>query len=351
MKKLPLALAISALTTVPLTFAETTLYESEQGKFSTYGALQFEVETYEGQAKFQSQASHLGFSGERQLKHGLTAFANLEIEYDASRKNKISSDADDDGELEIYNTYLGVSGGFGELKLGNFDSVIYDLVTGQADIMENLGYRGLVENETHAHGSSLAYTLPEFVDGLEIALAVKHYASAKALDAGTSSDTSKQQFNFQFAANYSLTNEFSLGFGVDQNNKNVDHIEHHPIAGDERAVLSKANGKTDPIFALSALYANETFHLGLTAEKSGDFKLANLTGGFNYGAGEVYALVSFADDSDEKGVDWGLGANYELGEDFLVYAEVARGNDKNSELQGSNGKATQAITFGAAYYW
>lgn len=332
MKKLPLALAISALTTVPLTFAETTLYESEQGKFSTYGALQFEVETYDGQAKFQSQASHLGFSSERQLKHGLTAFANLEFEYDASRKSKVGSD-DDDSELEIYNTFIGVSGGFGELKLGNFDSVIFDLVTGQADIMENLGYRGLVEDETHAHGSSLAYTLPEFVDGLEIALAVKHYSSEEA-DGVNPSASKKQEFNFQFAANYQLTEEFSLGFGVDQNNDKADDY----LDG-------------DAIFALSALYATETFHLGLTAEKSGDFKLANLSGGFDYGAGEVYALVSFADDSDEKGVDWGLGANYELGEDFLVYAEIARGNDKNSELPGSNGKATQAITFGAAYYW
>lgn len=340
MKKLPLALAVASVIAAPLAAAETTLYEGEQGKFSTYGALQFEVETYEGQAQFQSQASHLGFSGERQLKHGLTAFANLEFEYDASRKSKVGSDDDDDdSELEIYNTFIGVSGGFGELKLGNFDSVIYDLVTGQADIMENLGYRGLVENETHAHGSSLAYTLPEFVDGLEIALAVKHYSSEEA-DGVNPSASKKQEFNFQFAANYSLTNEFSLGFGVDQNSKDA-----------EETGLVDAKGETDPIFALSALYANETFHLGLTAEKSGDFKLANLTGGFNYGAGEVYALVSFADDSDEKGVDWGLGANYELGEDFLVYAEVARGNDKNSELQGSNGKATQAITFGAAYYW
>lgn len=323
-KALPLALTASALTLASAAQASVTLYESDKGKFSTYGLLQFDVEVNDGKGKFQDQGSRIGFSGERNLNHNLTGFANVELRYEGHERNE--------SEIEVRDTYFGLRGDFGELKLGNFDSVVYDLVTAQADIMENVGWRSFIEDSTHAQGRSLAYTLPELADGLVIALAAKYYSEEDSVN-------EKQQINFQFAANYSLTEEFSLGFGIDQNNKNAD----------PENVNSK--GKTKPIIAVSGLYATDDFHLGLVAEQSDKMVSANFSAGVNYGAGEVYFLAAFQDDDNEKGTDVGLGINYELDEDFWVYAEAARGNSKNSEIQDDRGKATNVVTLGAAYKW
>lgn len=329
--------AISAATA----YADINIYNKNSTKFATYGKLQLDIENFDGENKYKNNGSRLGFKSERQLKHGLTGFARLEVRYDASHKSVIGTN--DEAKLDIRNTYLGIKGGLGKIIIGNFDSIIEQLITGQADIMESYGWRPLISGGTHARGNSLAYTLPEIITNLTLALAVKHYSGNKVEEAKITSANGNQQFNFQLATHYQLTPSFSLGLGVDQNNKRAE------------AIWANEQQDTDPIYAFSALYETKVFHLGLTAEKTDNLKAANFTAGVGYNAGKVYLISAWQDNSKHSGLDFALGINYELEKNFWLYGELALGNDKNSALrkQIATDKytGTQAVTLGVAYKW
>lgn len=337
MKKTLIAASIAALAATSAN-AAVKIYESETGSLSSYGKVQLELENYDGENTIQNQGSRFGFSGESKLDNGMTAFTNFEFRFQPGLENK--------DDMTVRNSYLGVKGDFGSVKAGNIDSIVYTMVTEQADIMENRGYRSLDEGENNARATSIVYETND-LNGFKIAANIKHYASNKSQYAGTgapleSADPAgKEQWNLQLGVTYQLNEEVKFGLAVDQNNK-----KGQPEYDD-------ANGKTKPIIAASALYETEQFGAGLVLENSDDYMVANLTGSVNYGAGDVYALVSFMDDDNESGVDFGLGANYKMSKNFKVYGEVAVGNDKQSEIQklDASGDGVAAVTVGAAYKW
>ncbi|GLR63405.1 porin [Marinospirillum insulare] len=343
MKKTLIAASIAALATTSAN-AAVKLYESETGSFSSYGKVQLELENYDGENTIQNQGSRLGFSGEKKLENGLTAFTNFEFRFQPGVQNDITEGGDDGGEWTTRNSYLGVKGDFGSVKAGNFDSITYSMVTGQADIMENEGYRSLDTGSVNSRGTAIAYETNDLA-GFKIGLGIKHYASDESAygprAAGNEKLTSNngdEVWNIQLGATYQLNDELSFGLAFDQNNE-----DGNPGVG--------VAGDADPIIAASVNYATDAFGAGLVLENSGDYMVANLTGSVNYGAGDVYALVSFADNDVDTGVDFGLGANYKLAKTFHVYGEVAVGNDDVSEIQDSKDKGTTAVTLGAAYKW
>ena len=343
MKKTLIAASIAALAATSAN-AAVKIYESETGSFSSYGKVQLELENYDGENTIQNQGSRLGFAGETKLENGLTAFTNFEFRFQPGVQNDL---ADDEGEWTVRNSYLGVKGDFGSIKAGNFDSITYTMVTEQADIMENAGYRSLDTGDVNSRGTAIAYETND-ISGFKFGLGIKHYAS-KDSDYGArdnTSDLSKkltsnngdEVWNLQLGATYQLNDELSFGLAFDQNNE-----DGNPGVG--------VAGDADPIIAASVNYATDAFGAGVVLEKSGDYMVANLTGSVNYGAGDVYALVSFADDDDDNGVDFGLGVNYKMDKAFLVYGEVAVGNDDVSSIQDSKNEGTAAVTVDAAYKW
>lgn len=376
MKKTLIAASIAALAATSAN-AAVKLYESETGSFSSYGKVQLELQNYDGENNIQNQGSRLGFSGETKLDNGLTAFTNFEFRFQPGVQNNVSKstasgkldasaapaagdtvdvDVEGEGEWTVRNSYLGVKGDFGSVKAGNFDSITYSMVTSQADIMENVGYRSLDTGNVNSRGTAIAYETND-ISGFKFGLGIKHYASedtdydAKGTGSILGSKDGKEQWNLQLGATYQLNDEVKFGLAIDQNNKkgNPKH--------------SYDTNDADPIIAVSALYETEQFGAGLVVEQTKDIIVTNLTGSYNYGAGDVYALVSFADvgdksvkgfgGKDDSGVDFGLGVNYKLAKTFHVYGEVAVGNKKVSEIQKTDGsgKGATAVTVGAAYKW
>ncbi|WP_027849275.1 porin [Marinospirillum minutulum] len=333
MKKTLIAASIAALAATSAN-AAVKIYESETGSLSSYGKVQLELENRDGENTIQNQGSRLGFSGDTQLDNGMTAFTNFEFRFQPGVKNNVSTGGAAGSDWTVRNSYLGVKGDFGSIKAGNFDSITYTMVTSQADIMENAGYRSLDSGDVNAHGTAIAYETND-ISGFKFGLGIKHYASNKSNYAGAGapldSASGDEEWNIQLGATYQLNDELSFGLAVDQNNE------------DGRAA---GNGK-DPIIAASAMYATDLFGAGVVVESNDDAMVANLTGSVNYGAGDVYALVSFVDDGNETGVDFGLGANYKLAKNFVTYGEVAVGNDKDALTLGD----LSIVTLGAAYKW
>lgn len=348
MKKTLLATALAALVASQAQ-ADLTLYESETGSLSTFGALRLQLENYDGENEIQSNRSAIGFSGQSQLVPELEAFMRVELRYNAAYKHEIGVDEKVDG-LDVHNSYLGVRGAWGSLKAGSFDSLLYTHITSQADSMESIGFRTLSPEENNAQATAVAYESNEW-NGLTAALGLKHYASDKSqygaqfngssFDKVTSAN-GKEQVNLQFVLAYQATDELYLSFGVDQNNKNG-----RPFNADSK-------GKTKPIFAASGNYATDDFNVGLVLENNDKIMLASFTAGYNYGVGDLYTAISYMDDDSESGVDMLVGVNRSFGDSFMFYGELARGNNDLSDItvnKNGKNKAATVVTVGAAYTW
>src|SRR5690554_485553 len=179
MKKTLIAASIAALAATSAN-AAVKLYESETGSFSSYGRIQLELQNHDGENNIQNQGSRLGFAGDTKLDNGMTVFINFEFRFQPGVQNDL---ADDEGEWTVRNSYLGVKGDFGSIKAGNFDSITYTMVTEQADIMENAGYRSLDDGSTNARGTAIAYETND-ISGFKFGLGIKHYASDESAYAG-----------------------------------------------------------------------------------------------------------------------------------------------------------------------
>lgn len=341
MKKTLIAASIAALTATSAN-AAVKLYESETGSFSSYGKVQLELQNFDGENQIQNQGSRLGFAGETKLENGLTAFTNFEFRFQPGLEN--------DTEMKVRNSYLGVKGDFGSIKAGNIDSIVYSMVTEQADIFENVGYRSLDGGKNNSRATSIVYETND-LNGFKLAANIKHYASDESQYAedglnnnsapSLMSKDGDEQWNIQLGVSYQLNDELSFALAFDQNNED----------GNPGKDTVQPNGDVDPVIAASVNYATDAFGAGLVLENTGDLMVANLTGSVNYGAGDVYALVSFMDNDTDNGVDFGLGVNYKMDKSFLVYGEVAVGNDDVSSIQDSKNEGTAAVTVGAAYKW
>ncbi|MFK7159544.1 porin [Marinospirillum sp. MEB164] len=340
MKKTLIAASIAALAAGSA--QAVTLYESETGSFSTYGKIQLELMNYDGENNIQNNGSRFGFSADRQLNHGLEGFANVEFRFNPGvRHDSNVAVAIGEEHMAVRNSYLGVRGGFGSVMAGNFDSLTYSFVTSQADIMENLGFTSVDGGGRNGQGHTIAYLSPEF-SGFTFGLAAKHYSSDESQNNDALNSASGDEvFNFQVAAAYQATPELRFAVAYDMND------------GDGGYAAFGANND-EAVMAISANYATDLFNVGLVFEshdKAALEQVINLTAGYNYGAGSIYGVVAFLDDGDDTGVDFALGANYNLGEGFLVYGEFALGNDDVSAIKDADGDGTAAVTVGAAYRW
>ena len=340
MKKTLIAASIAALATATsAAHASVTLYENEEGtsSLSSYGRIALQLQNFDGENEIQDSYSRFGFSGESQINDDLTAFANAEFRFNSGFTH--------DAAMTTRYTFVGVEGGFGKITAGNFDSVYYSTVAGNADLMEELGWRTM---DNKGEGFSLAYESMDF-NGLQLHLGLRHYNSEDSrsgtaypsYSGGVDEDGDvitggDEEWNVQVGLTYALNDALTFGFAFDQNNEDTP------------------DGGADPIFALSATYAVDAYSAFAVFEMEDDAYIINLGGSYTYGPGDIYGMVSFKDDGTDNnntGVDFALGANYLLGDNFYTFAEFALGNDDVSEIQDADDDGTVAVTLGAVYTW
>lgn len=366
MKKTLIAASIAALAAGSAQ-ASVAIYESDSTTVSSYGKLQLELENLDGDNTIQSNGSRFGFNSTSALDNGMEAFANMEFRFNAGAQNTQA--------LTIRNSFLGVQGDFGRIRVGNFDGVYYDAVSSVNDIMENRGYRALNEGDDRSRGAALAFDSAEYA-GVSFGLQARHYQVLKlnalgvpAVDAwGNTSN--KDEWNLQAYVQFAPMDSLTLALAFDQNNKNTTAgTRTNPYA---RNVIGPAPAaKYDTIIGASATLELDPVTVSALVENAGDLMHAALAASFDYGMGDIYGTVSFLDADgyaqygakriNQDGMTFAVGANYNLSSNFYTYAEVAIGDDTDRSTASvtTNSFASpagapesaNAITIGAAYNW
>ena len=118
MNKKLIAVAVAATLALPMIAAQASDMETKGP--SVYGKLHLNLGKYDELGttndnwRLNSFASRLGFKGQQNLGEGLAGTYKFESEIDVAG-DKVS-------ELSTRNTYVGLKGGFGELRVGRHDS-------------------------------------------------------------------------------------------------------------------------------------------------------------------------------------------------------------------------------------
>ena len=196
MKKNAIALAVGALFVAPAANSQTVLGNETVGTVQLYGKIYPQVGYYSSKGGTQdpasnvpatlatgnrgeghgstfsvdSQNTYIGFRGERALGAGLKAIWQVE--------QAVELDFDDDAFWSNRNSFAGLSGGFGTIKLGNMDTIykeygdtfsMFGVSSGNFVSASNLlSHIGLNNNRAarfHERAPhSIQYQTPEFGD-------------------------------------------------------------------------------------------------------------------------------------------------------------------------------------------
>ena len=218
MKKTLLALAAIAASSAAFAQSSVTLY----------GVVDASLESVKGDdtvtrvSSDNLASSRLGFKGTEDLGNGLKANFVLESNM------KMDTGANGGGSTRFFDraAWVGVAGGFGELRLGRQDTSI-GLLAGNSSILGAQGYDDLKIAKTFSGDgyrrtdNAITYILPKFVDGLS--------AQVQYSTAAGSSGTVGTENNDKIGSHYGLNVQyaasgFSAGLGYIQakNSNTVD---------------------------------------------------------------------------------------------------------------------------------
>ncbi len=119
-------------------------------------------ERFDGVNELVDNDSTFGVSGEYTLENGMTAYFLVEWEYQADEEPE-----EDSGLSSTGDSYIGLSGDFGTVQLGNSDGIYSDAIL---DVIDNFEYEGTTEYTFSSEaGDLLSYASPDF-DGFSFAI-------------------------------------------------------------------------------------------------------------------------------------------------------------------------------------
>ena len=287
MKKTVLAFAVAAAMGVPaVAAADTTLY----GLFDT--SIDY-VNDAATTTRMANNSSRLGVRGSEDLGGGLSGIFQLEMSFD-------STDTQDEGVTDNRNTFVGLAGDFGSLRLGQFDSA-YKTSFNPANFLgltwgdiASVLKRGLEAREANI----VQYSSPN-INGLRVA--ADYTVDDK---------------------DYSLSGSYSAGslmvMAAYRNESDVT---------DDAAYMVGGTFTIDDL-TLAAVYENRNSNNG--------YLLAA-----RYNLGQVYIAANYMDDgADAK--QFALGGGYRFSSRTQAYVAVA--NNDGGDLAGNSGKGRDELT-------
>ncbi|SFM43967.1 Outer membrane protein (porin) [Ectothiorhodospira mobilis] len=326
MKKTVLAFAVAAAVAAPAAMADTTLY----GRMNL--SLDFVDNDADSSHQLASNSSRLGVRGSEELGMGLKGIYQIEA-------GLYSSDADTDGDgvndesqtfgnsdLTARNTYLGLAGGFGELRLGKHDSAYKTATLPLNFFADTLGdmhhiagqFDGADFSFYNRDDNTIVYMSPN-LDGMRF---LANYTTDKDDD---TPDADANDRNAMSLAGTFEQGPMYLAVAYQQQNE-------YNTARDADATGWKVGGTYDlGGFTLAAMYEN----LDSDQDAYGDRDMFHLGG--KYAMGQAYLMASYSmadeNDMDETGADmYALGAGYNLSQRTNMYATYAQvSNDDAAE--------------------
>jgi predicted porin len=320
MKKL-LAIAVAAALTAPAAMAETTLYgklHATAGQVKTNGVKENVVESHN---------SRIGVKGSTELDNGLSATYGVEYGLDLDGDNASTSTATATSRtLNARNTFVGVKGGFGEVRVGRHDTPA-KLATAGLDAFAD-GYADM---------SNIIAADAQRIDNV-VAYIGKFGPVGVAAAHSTDAD---------IAGQVAPSGEGDLNGGNDASSMLVNYSNGPIYAGLGHTAVQKTLKSTN----LGVGYKAEAGHFAnVVLEQVKDTATSNKTdnayvaGGFKTGAATLkvgYGESKFKP-TGQKEKQTTLGVDYSLGKKTSTY--LLLNEDKNIDLNSTtNDKTTQAV--------
>lgn len=153
MKRKLLPFAIAAAVAVPgVALADATIY----GKLNV--SLR-NIDAGEDTWELESHASRLGFKGDTELDHGLSAIYQLEYEISPDQEDGGSSD----DVFKQRDIFVGLKGSFGTLKVGNMDTPLKK-AQGKVDLFSDVVDMNILLDGENRQDNAIRYTSPKFAN-------------------------------------------------------------------------------------------------------------------------------------------------------------------------------------------
>ncbi len=327
LNKALIAAAVTAALTVSATAnAEATVY----GKIHTsVAAVTSDAGTEYNATEIKSNASRIGFKSSKKLDNGMTFSGQAEFEIDAAGdKNKSSADL-----IKLRNTYVGLKGGFGEVRVGNHDTP-YKIATSKLDVFGDTyaDYNNIIQNDNRV-GNAIAY-LNKFGP---VGIAAAYSTSISANDTAT-------------AGGENLNSATSV----------MANYEMGPIyvTGALETIDDQATGKVEDAKKVGVGYKVGGLKLGLAYETLGlvDAKRVNETYvSAKYKLNDTTSLKGAYGSRDtrvtgaKEEIMTAVGVDYKMDKQVSVYALYANGSDGGLAHKGKLAGDGTALALGLVY--
>jgi predicted porin len=270
------------------------LVETEDSKVDMYGRLVLQIQNTDETSEIEDNGSRIGFKINHAINDDLSTYGRVEFRFNADERQR----ADDGVFDDLRNTYIGLKGDFGDVRVVNFDTVYYELVSAVFDVPEDNGYVTLDGGSTKGRGDAIAYL--KTAGPLDIAVQATHQPEDP--DAGQD-----EELNLMGAVRYNM-DAVAIGLGINQCKSCV--------GGEDEAIIGAS-------VTVKTSDAVSVYGLGETQKDNKN--VYALGASYGYGKGDVYtqaALEDFDDTNADELISYMIGGNYDLNEKTYLFAEL-----------------------------
>ena len=274
-----------------------------------------------------SNASRLGFKVEHKVNDDLTAFAQIEQQINFASG---SEDKEDSVDFSTRDTYVGLKGDFGQVKVGRFDSP-FKAARGPANFFGD--QVGDLRNVTRAYNhrfdernpNTIEYQSPKFGGGFTAKAALSLHNGTMITD-DRQEDTNEKSKAYDLGLNYTAGNSDVAAA--------YEHYEEDVSRGERDGLRLAASYKVTPALNLAGLYQFTTHDqdVGVNADAhvlgvAADYKFAPKT----YVRGQVFHREVDSDDANSTLL--ALGLEHRFDSQLRMYGNLAAVmNDDNANL-------------------
>ena len=288
-----------------------------------------------------SNASRLGFKVEHQVNADLTAFAQIEQQINFTSG---AEDSKDSVDFATRDTYVGLKGDFGQVKVGRFDSPFKSARASINHFGDQLGdLRTITRAYDHRfderNPNTIEYQSPQFAGNFTAKAALSLHDGTMIADESTA-DSNEKSRAYDLGLNYQ-TERVSLAAAY-------EHYEEDVSRGERDGIRLVANYIMSPALQLGGLYQFTTLDqdIGVNADAHvlgvvADYKFADKTSI----RGQVFHREVDSDDANSTLFTLGLEQRFDR--QLRMYANVAvTMNDEYANLtpwsQARSNKPAQA---------
>mgnify|MGYP000181977402 CR=1 FL=1 len=242
--------------------------------------------------KLEDDGSLFAIGGERDLGNGITAYVDLEFDFNVFGEG--------DGNVGRDNTRFGFVGDFGEVQAGDSDSIYEDVIIDATDPFEDASLETVSGTEEK---SMVTYYSPE-MDGFSFALQGRHNNRDNA-----SAKTSLLAAVQYEVGNVLLAAAYDSRGSVDADDGNDFKSEDHLVGVSAIAAL------TDQL--------DVAFKFSQQNDQDGtDTDFTSIAAVYSYGPGDLYGQLQSVDPSGGNSRSQAAaGVNYEIASDVVIFAE------------------------------